>query len=124
MATTAPPSEVSDLTSLIGSTNISSAVYPSDDAILSILQARFRSDLNYTRLGSTTLVAVNPLRTQANLNDASAESYIKQCYSNVDWEEKLAAHPEAALPPHPYELGLRVYHRMRRTKASQAIVYR
>lgn len=124
MATATPPSEMSDLTSLI-STNLSSAaVYPSDDAILSILQARFRSDLNYTRLGSTTLVAINPLRIQANLNEASAESYIKQCYSDFDWEERSAAHPETTLPPHPYELGLRVYHKMRRTKASQAIVYR
>lgn len=119
----ASTSTLSDLTSLV-SNNLTSAVYPSDDAILSVLQTRFRSDLNYTRLGPTTLIAINPLRIQANLNEASAESYIQQCYANVDWEEKASAHPEDALPPHPYELALRVYHKMRRTGTSQAIVYR
>jgi chitin synthase len=113
----------SDLVTLV-STNSTSTVYPSEDTILSVLQARARSDEYYTRLGSTTLVAINPLRTLTNLNDASAEAYVKQCYSDANWEERAAPHPDEALPPHPYELALRAYHKMRRTGSSQAIVYR
>ncbi|UZJ51703.1 hypothetical protein CBS101457_001023 [Exobasidium rhododendri] len=115
-------SSPSDLVDLV-SANASSTVYPSDDAIVTVLQSRFRSDLNYTRLGATSLIAVNPLRTLANLNDVSAEAYLQQCYTDVDWEEKAAQHPDETLPPHPYELALRTYHRMKRTQASQAIVY-
>lgn len=116
-------SNPSDLVSLI-STNANSTVFPSEDAILSVLQVRFRSEQHYTRVGPTTLVAVNPLRTLANLNDASADAYLKQTYMEVDWEKRASPHPEEALPPHPYEMALRAYHMMRRTHASQAIVYR
>lgn len=113
----------SDLTSLVSS-NATSTVYPSEETILSVIQSRFRADLNYTRIGSKTLLAVNPLRPLANLNDASAEAYMQKCYRDVDWEQKRESQPDEAMPPHPYELALRVYHKMKRSQASQAIVYR
>jgi chitin synthase len=44
-------------------------IYLSDDAILAVLQARFRADLPYTRIGATNLVVVNSYKTLANVND-------------------------------------------------------
>ncbi|PWN53759.1 hypothetical protein IE53DRAFT_108130 [Violaceomyces palustris] len=111
-----------DLVSLVSS-NATSTKYPSDDAILSVLQQRFRSDQPYTRLSSTTLLVVNPLRALANLSDASAEEYKAKCFANVKWEQQRADSPEDALPPHPYELACRVYHSMRRSGESQAVIF-
>ena len=51
---------------------------PSDDSVLSLLHARFRSDLPYTRIGSTNLVLVNPYKSLANVNDASAQDYLSE----------------------------------------------
>lgn len=87
-------------------------LYPSDDALLALVQSRFRSDLPYTRLGSSTLVVVNPLKTLANLNDASARDYIESEYTDTSGEEG----PRGPMQPHVYELAARVYLLMRRTK--------
>lgn len=111
----------SDLTSLI-STGSSSV--PSEETVLSALQQRFRADLPYTRVSSTHLVVVNPLRTLSNLNDASAEEYRKKTYADTTWLNGQKETPDLALPPHPYELAGRVYHMMRRTNQSQAVVFK
>jgi chitin synthase len=127
--TAAPPSPVrramaaaaADLVSLVSAT-AQTTVYPSDDAVLSFLQQRFRVELPYTRLGASTLVVLNPLRTLANLSDASADAY-RKAYAEAAWEAAGEQHPDEKLPPHPYEFAARVYHYMRRTAQSQAIVF-
>ncbi|EPQ25956.1 uncharacterized protein PFL1_06412 [Pseudozyma flocculosa PF-1] len=96
---------------------------PSEDGLSLILQQRFRAEQPYTRLSSTTLVVVNPLRPLSNLSDASAEEYKAKCYRNAQWEQQRAESPEDALPPHPYELAARVYHMMERSKESQSVVF-
>ena len=111
-----------DLVSLVTS-NASATVYPSDDAVLSQLQQRFRADQPYTRLSSTSLVICNPMRMLANLNENSAEDYKVKTYADAKWAEEKRQSPEEALQPHPYEFAARVYHMMRRTKRSQAVVY-
>lgn len=113
----------SDLTSLINTqaTNVS---LPSEDTIVSALQQRFRADLPYARISSDTLLVVNPLRTLANLNDASAEEYRQKTYADAAWEQQQKESPDKALPPHPYELAARVYYALRRTARSQAVVFR
>ena len=112
-----------DLVSLVMS-HATSTVYPSDDAIVATLQARFRAGQPYSRLGATTLVVVNPLRASRNLGDESADEYVQTAYSDTTWESQGRPHPDDALPPHPYELALRAYLRMRRTQSSQAILLR
>lgn len=92
------------------------------DAVVAALQQRFRADQPYSRLGAATLVSVNPLRTLANLNDASAETYRTHTYAEANWEPQ-GRDPAEVLPPHPYELAARVYHAMRRTRRSQALVF-
>ncbi|CAO1625037.1 unnamed protein product [Parajaminaea phylloscopi] len=113
----------SDLCSLVSSSTSGDTLRPTEDELVRALQQRFRADLPYTRISATTLLAVNPLRTLANLNDASAEEYRRKTYAEADWESHQRDPPDTALPPHPYELAGRVYHMMRRSGQSQAVVF-
>jgi chitin synthase len=104
---------LTNLTNLISSPQGSqSKIYPNEDTIVSSLQARARSDLPYTYVGSSTLVVVNPLRSLANASDASAKEYEKS------FKE------EESLQPHVYDLAGRVYLMMQQRRESQAVVYR
>jgi len=108
-----------DVTLLIKSQG-GATLFPSDDLLLSLLHQRFRSDLPYTRLSSSTLLVVNPLKTLANLNDASARDYKESEYVDTTGDEP----PGGPMQPHLYELAARVYLLMRRRKESQAVVFR
>lgn len=103
--------------------NANATVYPSEDAILSVLQARLRADQPYSWIGGSILLVTNPLRILSNLNESSAEDYVNRCYAKTDWQTDGRPHPAQTLPPHPYELAIRAYHAMRRTGGSQAIVF-
>ena len=63
-----------DLTARVLSSS-SATVYPSEGTILSVLQARFRSDLVYTRVGVSNIVVINTYKTLPNVNDVSAKEY-------------------------------------------------
>ncbi|KAG6809077.1 hypothetical protein H0H92_001693 [Tricholoma furcatifolium] len=109
-----------DLGDLISSTG-AATIYPSDDTILAVLQARFRADLPYTRIGATNLVVVNPYKTLANVNDASAKEYEERCYKDTSLPMVDSPKP---LQPHLYDLAARVYLLMRRRNQSQALLAR
>ncbi|TFK33275.1 glycosyltransferase family 2 protein [Crucibulum laeve] len=109
-----------DLVDLVSSSG-SATIYPSDDAILAVLQARFRADLPYTRIGTSNLVVVNPYKTLANVNDASAKDYEDRCYKDTSLPMVDSPRP---LQPHLYELAAKVYLLMRRRNESQAVVTR
>ncbi|KZT06449.1 glycosyltransferase family 2 protein [Laetiporus sulphureus 93-53] len=109
-----------ELTDLVSSST-SATVYPSDDTVLAVLQARFRQDLPYTRIGASHLVVVNPYKTLANANDASAKDYEERSYK--DTSLPLPGGPPP-LPPHPFDLAARVYLLMRRRNESQSIIFR
>ena len=117
---TLPTVSSGDLLDLISS-SASTTVYPSDDTILAVLQARFRADLPYTSLGSSNLVVINPLKVLANINDVSAKEYEERCYK--DTSVPTAGSPRA-LQPHPYELAAKVYLLMKQRNESQAVVFR
>jgi chitin synthase len=93
---------------------------PSDEQITTLLHQRFRTDNPYTRIASSTLLVVNPLKTLANLNDASAGDYHATEYTDTSGDEL----PGGPMQPHLYELAARVYLLMRRRKESQAVVFR
>ncbi|KAL0070282.1 hypothetical protein AAF712_002774 [Marasmius tenuissimus] len=107
-----------DLVDLVSSSG-AATVYPSDDAILSVLQARFRADLPYTRVGATNLVIVNPYKTLANVNNVSAKEYEERCYRDTSLPMVDSPKP---LQPHLYDLAARMYLVMRRRNESQAIL--
>lgn len=109
-----------DLVDLVSS-SASATIYPNDDAILSALHARFRADLPYTRIGSSNLVVVNPYKTLASVNDASAKEYEERCYK--DTSLPLVDSPKP-LQPHLYELAAKIYLLMRRRSQSQSIISR
>lgn len=109
-----------DLTELVSS-SASATIYPSDDAILHVLQARFRADLPYTRIGTSNLVVVNPYKTLANVNDVSAREYEERCYKDTSLPMVDSPRP---LQPHPYEQAAKVYLLMRRRQESQAVITR
>jgi len=109
-----------DLTDLISSST-SATVYPSDDTVLSVLQARFRADLPYTRIGATHLVVVNPYKALANANDVAAKEYEERSYKDTSLPLPGSSTP---LPPHLYDLAARVYLLMRRRNESQSVVFR
>lgn len=119
MATTNAVSS-GDLVDLI-STSASATVYPTDDAILSVLNSRFRSDLPYSRISTSHLVVVNPYKTLANLNDVSAKEYETRCYKETS---SPVPHGPAPLPPHLYELAAQIYLLMRRRNESQSVILR
>lgn len=108
-----------DLTDLVSSSS-SATVYPSDDTILSVLQARFRADQPYTRVGASNLIVVNPYKTLANVNDVSAKEYEERCYKDTSF----ILPGTTSLPPHLYDLAARVYLLMRRRTESQAVIFR
>lgn len=99
----------------------SATIYPSDDTVLAVLQARFRADLPYTRIGATNLVAINPYKTLANINDVSAQDYEEQSYKDTSLPMADSPRP---LQPHLYDLAARVYLLMRRRNESQSVITR
>ena len=109
-----------DLVDLVSSSG-SATIYPSDDAILAVLQARFRADLPYTRIGTSNLLVVNPYKTLANVNDVSAKEYEERSYKDTSLPMLDSPRP---LQPHLYDLAARVYLLMRRRNESQAVVTR
>ncbi|KAF9227129.1 glycosyltransferase family 2 protein [Gyrodon lividus] len=120
-ASTVPQATTSgDLADLL-SVSPSATVYPTDDAILAVLSARFRADLPYARISSTGLVVVNPYKTLANVNDTSAKEYEERCYKNT----KLGLGDSRRPPqPHVYELAAKIYLLMRRRTETQAVIAR
>ncbi|EIW83186.1 glycosyltransferase family 2 protein [Coniophora puteana RWD-64-598 SS2] len=122
----APPSVVpqaissGELADLISTTG-TATLYPSDDAILAVLHARFRADLPYTSIGTTNLVVLNPCKSLASVNDASAKEYEERCYK----ETKLGLTDARRAPqPHVYDLAAKIYLLMRRRNEPQAVIAR
>ena len=109
-----------DLVDLV-STSASTTIYPTDDAILAVLNARFRSDNPYTRISTSNLVTVNPYKTLANINEVSAKDYEERCYR--DTSMPLPGGP-APPSPHLYELAAKVYLVMRHRNQSQSVIFR
>ncbi|KAJ7708969.1 glycosyltransferase family 2 protein [Mycena rosella] len=109
-----------DLLDLVSSSG-AATIYPNDDAVLAVLHARFRADLPFTRIGSTHLLVVNPLKTLASVNDASAREYEERCYKDTSLPAIDSPKP---LQPHVYELACRMYLLMRRRSESQFVVAR
>ncbi|KIY65055.1 glycosyltransferase family 2 protein [Cylindrobasidium torrendii FP15055 ss-10] len=109
-----------DLIDLVSSSG-SATIYPSDDAILAVLQSRFRADLPYTRISASHLVVVNPYKTLANVNNVSAKEYEERCYKDTSLPMVDTPKP---LQPHLYDLAAKMYLLMRRRNESQVLLTR
>ena len=97
----------------------SATIYPSDNAILAVLQARFHADLPYTRIGCTNLLVVNPYKVLANVNNVSAKEYEERSYKDTSLPMLDSPWP---LQPHLHNLAAQVYLLMCHRNESQAVV--
>ncbi len=110
------PTGIVDLTQLVtGTTN---RVYPSEDAIVDVLQARSRREMPWTWIRDSILLSINPFKVLENVNDASKRQY-QQLYTDVSPDES-----SPTLQPHVYELAVRIYLSMRRRQESQSVIFR
>lgn len=100
-----PLESVSDLTTLPA---------PSDGLVVSCLRERFMSDIIYTTIGSSAVVAVNPHKYVASNADSVLQKYIAE-YRDV-------SHSKVPLPPHVFQLAANAYYHMRRTSQDQCIL--
>ncbi|KAF8324620.1 chitin synthase [Cantharellus anzutake] len=112
---TTDPTGIIDLTQLV--TGTSNRVYPSEDAVVDVLQARFRREMPWTWIRDSTLLSINPFKVLENVNDASKKQY-QQLYTDVAPDESAPV-----LQPHVYELAVRVYLTMRRRRESQSVIF-
>ncbi|CAG7853145.1 Chitin synthase 6; AltName: Full=Chitin-UDP acetyl-glucosaminyl transferase 6; AltName: Full=Class-V chitin synthase 6 [Serendipita indica DSM 11827] len=120
------PRTVHDLVSLItsstplGSTSTKPiTIYPNDDSLLSLLHARFRHDLPFTRIGSSALVAVNPSKLIPADNEASMREIAEKA-----WDMSGRWRKDGGLQAHAYEFATRIYLASRRWHQPQLVVFR
>ncbi|CAG8549614.1 9528_t:CDS:2 [Diversispora eburnea] len=99
---------------------LSTITSPTEDDVLNLLYARFKSDLPYTRLNASSLVVVNPNKPLESMNDASAKEYAEHWYkdstANID-------NPAKNLQPHIYEFAAKIYLHMRRSAEDQSVIF-
>jgi chitin synthase len=112
-----------ELADLLATPNAAVTVHPSDDAILQVLQQRFRADHAYTRISTHNLVLVNPYKATADTSDASAREYEERCYKDTTLS-MVPGRSAPSLQPHLYDLAAKMYLLMRRRNESQSIVFR
>lgn len=88
------------------------------EAIVRLLQSRFKADQPYTQLGDHRLVVVNPFKPLDLLNDATLQAYGQHGYKDIS--------PDRFAPPEPhvYDMATRVYLLMRRRSENQAVILR
>ncbi|GAN02721.1 chitin synthase [Mucor ambiguus] len=86
------------------------------EAIVRLLQSRFKADQPYTQLGDHRLVVVNPFKPLDLLNDATLQAYGQHGYKDIS--PNRFAPPE----PHVYDMATRVYLLMRRRSENQAVI--
>ncbi|KAF9105034.1 hypothetical protein BGX27_009841 [Mortierella sp. AM989] len=84
------------------------------ELIFNILTRRHQLGLPYTRIGASTLVAMNPNQPLNLYTDAHGQQYIDQAFSNNG--------NSTPLDPHVFELASTMYFHMRRTELDQGVV--
>ncbi|TIB82801.1 chitin synthase 8 [Wallemia mellicola] len=85
----------------------------SDDAVLSYLRDRFLGDQIYTRLGTSSIVALNPLKYIPLNSDKVLHDYALE-YRQTDKHERLG--------PHIFQLAADAYYYMRRSSKDNNII--
>ncbi|KAG6370231.1 hypothetical protein JVT61DRAFT_12386 [Boletus reticuloceps] len=102
--------DIGDLVHFVSMSHFTTA-YPSYDAIVAVLNTRFRSDLTYSRIGTT-----DPTRPSQTFTTSVREN-MKNAATRTSASRSLA-------PLSFYELAAQVYLLMRRTRQSQSVITR
>jgi chitin synthase len=88
----------------------------SDDIIVSTLRERFLTDVIYTSIGTSALVALNPHKYVTSNADSVLVDYAAE-YRETNEEKQH-------LPPHIFQIANNAYYHMRRTSQDQSILMR
>ncbi|KIM80662.1 glycosyltransferase family 2 protein [Piloderma croceum F 1598] len=95
-------------------TDLSTLSPVSDDIIVSCIRERFMTDNIYTKIGTSTLVAVNPHKYVPTNSDSVMHKYAAE-YRDTSVGKEV-------LPPHIFQLANHAYYHMRRTSQDQSVL--
>ncbi|KAG0349411.1 hypothetical protein BG004_006440 [Podila humilis] len=101
---------------------------PTQDSMYNVLSRRHQLGLPYTRIGTSTLVAVNPNQALNIYTEANGQLYIDLTSGPTSPTSATAPVPLTAatsttsLEPHVFELASTMYYHMRRTELDQGVV--
>ncbi|KAI1315464.1 hypothetical protein EDD11_000745 [Mortierella claussenii] len=93
---------------------------PTQETIFNVLTRRHQLGLPYTRIGSSTLVAMNPNQPLNMYTEANGQSYIDITNSSSSGNNNATA--SSSLEPHVFELASTMYYHMRRTELDQGVI--
>ena len=101
---------------LEAATDLSQLSPISDDIVVACLRERFMTDIIYTNVGTSAIVALNPHKYVSSNADSILHKYAAEYRDSSEHKERL--------PPHIFQLANNAYYHMRRTTQDQAIVFR
>ncbi|KAF8905955.1 glycosyltransferase family 2 protein [Gymnopilus junonius] len=87
----------------------------SDDIVVACLRERFMTDIIYTSIGTSALVALNPHKYVSSNADSILHKYAAEYRDSLEYKERL--------PPHVFQLVNNAYYHMRRTTQDQCILF-
>ncbi|ORY02993.1 hypothetical protein K493DRAFT_346394 [Basidiobolus meristosporus CBS 931.73] len=86
-----------------------------EDEVTSTLRDFYQQDSIFTRIGTRTLVSLNPYKPLDNFNEVALQRYLDD-YKDISGQRQV-------LPPHIFETVSNAYLDMRRTGYDQAIIF-
>ncbi|KAG0207645.1 hypothetical protein BGX28_001163 [Mortierella sp. GBA30] len=103
---------------------------PTQETIFNTLTRRHQLGLPYTRIGTSTLVVMNPNQPLNIYTETTAQLYVDQVVNgsnssnnnNGDSNSNTTSLGPSSLDPHVFELASTVYYHMRRTELDQGVV--
>ncbi|KAF8625844.1 hypothetical protein AX17_006740 [Amanita inopinata Kibby_2008] len=102
---------------LESTTDLAHLSSPSTDIIVACLRERFMSDIVYTGIGTSALVALNPHKYVSSNSDSVLQKYATE-YRDTSERDK-----GQSLPPHIFQLANNAYYHMKRTTQDQCILF-
>ncbi|PPQ71372.1 hypothetical protein CVT26_006274 [Gymnopilus dilepis] len=100
---------------LEAATDLSQLSPISDDIVVACIRERFMTDIIYTNVGTSAIVALNPHKYVSSNADSILHKYAAEYRDSSEHKERL--------PPHIFQLANNAYYHMRRTTQDQAIVF-
>lgn len=114
-----------DLVTLARSNDDHTNEPPTQESMYNVLSRRHQLGLPYTRIGTSTLVAVNPNQALNIYTEANGQLYIDLASGQSPTAGAGGPTPGVtSLEPHVFELASTMYYHMRRTDQDQGVVLR
>ncbi|KAF9920606.1 hypothetical protein FBU30_009545 [Linnemannia zychae] len=99
---------------------------PTQESIFNVLTRRHQLGLPYTRVGTSTLLVMNPNQSLNIYTEATSQFYIDNNNANTKSGAQSPISPTSATAtppdPHVFELASTMYYHMRRTELDQGVI--